>query len=103
MTDVLTFFVPTATLEIQEFEYTKFAKLCKVAVPSASMRVYSIVFTHNGEVWHDTRRDNTWHQVLYTQVKGKEFQRSPSLERSSACYDDISWFYLPCGYQLSNP
>jgi hypothetical protein len=76
MSEVPSFFVPAATPETQESVFAEFAKMCGVAVPPVEERVYSIVFTHDGEEWHATVGE-TMHGTKYTthRVKGKKVER----------------------------
>ena len=48
------FFLPFIEPEHAEAAYTELAKSSGVVVPDHSMRVFSITFTHNGEVWTAT-------------------------------------------------
>jgi hypothetical protein len=54
MPETPAFFVPAATDENKESVYTDFAKWCGVPVPPLEKRVYSIVFSHDGEIWNAT-------------------------------------------------
>ena len=80
MPDAPVFFVPAATAETQESVYADFAKWCSVSVPPPGRRVASIVFKHNGEVWHATVGE-TMRGTKYSthKVKGQKVERSQSL------------------------
>ena len=71
------FFVPAATAETQESVYADFAKWCGVSLPPTAERVFSIVFMHNGEVWHATVGE-TMRGTKYStrKVKGQEVEQS---------------------------
>lgn len=72
------FFVPNATPETQESVYAGFAKWC--GVPVSAEHVYSIVFKHNGEVWHATVGE-TMRGTKYStyKVKGQKVERSQAV------------------------
>lgn len=80
MSQAPVFFVPAATAETQESVYANFANWCGVSVPPATKRVFSIVFRHNGEVWHATVGE-TMHGTKYSthKVKGKKVERSQAV------------------------
>ena len=80
MSEAPVFFVPAATAETQEFVYADFAKWCGVSVPPLGKRVASIVFKHNGDVWHATVGE-TMRGTKYSthKVKGQRVERSQSL------------------------
>jgi hypothetical protein len=77
MLDAPAFFVPAATLETQESVYTQFAKWCGIPAPPTDKRVYSIVFSHDGEIWHATVGESM-HGTRYSthKMKGKKVERS---------------------------
>ena len=54
MGKVPVFFVPMATPDTQEAKYAALAQLCERLVPSPDKRIYSVVFTHDGEEWTAT-------------------------------------------------
>jgi hypothetical protein len=67
------FFIPNLDSNDYEARFAAFAGLARRPVPSASERVYSIVFVHNGEEW--------------TATVGRTLQglrREPSKKRSQA-------------------
>jgi hypothetical protein len=77
MTTTPAFFVPAATADTQESVYSDFARMCGVPVPPVAERVHSIVFKHDGEVWHATVGE-TMHGTKYSthKVKGTKVERS---------------------------
>lgn len=54
MTDIPQFFVPAATDENKESIYSDFAAMCNATVPTLENRIFSIVFSSNGEIWTAT-------------------------------------------------
>ena len=80
MTTAPAFFVPAATDETSESVYSDFAKWCGKPVPPLAERIYSVVFKHNGEVWHATVGE-PMRGTKYTthKVKGQKVDRSQSV------------------------
>jgi hypothetical protein len=48
------FFVPDVTLDKQEETYANLAQRAGRPVPKRGERIYSITYTHNGEIWTST-------------------------------------------------
>lgn len=68
------FFVPDVAADKQEEAYAFFAEQCHRAVPPLADRIYSITYTHNGEVWTATVGETLRGSV--TRVKTVRRQRT---------------------------
>jgi hypothetical protein len=70
------FFVPAATSENQESVYAGLAKMAQTSLPPVSNRIYSITYTHDGEVWTATVGEKLKGVGYKTsRVKGKKLER----------------------------
>jgi hypothetical protein len=77
MTEAPTFFVPSATTEMQESLYADFAKLCDRTVSDSGRRIYSIVFVHDSEEWTATVGE-TLRGVRHQTTKSQGTKSQPS-------------------------
>lgn len=48
------FFVPATSAQNIDSVYAEFARMCSCAVPHPDRRIYSIIFSHDGERWTAT-------------------------------------------------
>jgi hypothetical protein len=68
------FFLPAATPETQESIFVEFARLADRPVPATGERVYSITYTHNGEIWTSTVGESSRGFRRKTMGKGRDQQ-----------------------------
>lgn len=71
------FFVPAASAETQEQVFDEFAKWCGISAPPLERRIYSIVFSHDGEVWIATVGESLrGERTRTTKARGQKVERT---------------------------
>jgi hypothetical protein len=74
------FFVPAASPESAESVYAGFAKMCGVATPSTTERVYSVTFKHDRDIWTATVGETmTGTRHSTRKLKGRSVETSQAL------------------------
>lgn len=78
------FFIPGIAADKQEECYTAMAQLAHCAVPEIGKRVYSITYSHDGEVWHAVvGKSMRGSATKVSRSKGRRIERTIPLSNAS--------------------